>query len=113
MMLSSMDQGALGVELTGIFCSSANLSRSARPLCACQLGFEKARVSDDKCESVVELWQAPGSQNLQGGVTGLPCQLEANLTRRSKYFEASRIQINPSIHLAMPPPRPPEPTNSV
>lgn len=33
-----MDQGALGVELTGMFCSAANLSRSARPLCAGQLG---------------------------------------------------------------------------
>lgn len=85
MMLSSQDHGALGVELTGMFCSAANLSRSARPLCAArQLGCEKPRVSDHKRESVVEFWHTPRSQNLQSGVTGFPCQLEADLTRGTK-----------------------------
>lgn len=68
-----MDQGAFGVELTGMFCSAANLSRSARPLCTYQLSYGKVRVSDHKRESVAELWHAPRSQDLQGGIASLPC----------------------------------------
>lgn len=86
-----MDQGALGVELTGMFCSAANLSRSARPLGACQLRCQKARVSEHIRESVVELGQAPRGQSLQGGVAGLPCQLEANLARRNESVSSQRL----------------------
>jgi hypothetical protein len=41
---------------------------------------------DNLRESVIELGHAPGGQNLQGRVAGLPCQLEADLTGSgSKY----------------------------
>lgn len=81
MMLSSIDQGALGVELTGMFCSEANLSRSARPLYGGQFDRERVIGGSDERESVVELRHAPGGENLEGRVASLPCELESNLTR--------------------------------
>lgn len=41
---------------------------------------KKVKGNDHERESVVELGQTPRGENLQGGVAGLPCQLEANLT---------------------------------
>lgn len=43
----------------------------------------KARASGYERESVVEFGHAPGSDNLEGGVAGLPCELEANLTKKT------------------------------
>lgn len=81
MMLSSIDQGALGVELTGMFCSEANFNRSARPLSGCQLNCDQEMGNSYERESVVEHGHAPGSDDLEGGVASLPCELESNLTR--------------------------------
>ena len=78
MMLSSIDQGALGVELTGMFCSSANLRRSARPLRNKQLEYEVVKIKGGSLESIKERRDAPGGHNLHLGVTSFPSQLDAH-----------------------------------